>query len=104
MKRIFTTDGKDIALLKLAMENNAMLRMVLSNQVLIMQAFKIDRHLPMPFPDQIIDDIGNPDKELRDYLVAIDQVTNEVIRRTWDYAVDNDGSLDIQGEIGLTPA
>jgi hypothetical protein len=83
-----------LVMLRLAIENNAFLRVVLSNQLLIMQKLELDRRLPEPFRDLIIDDIGNPDKELRDLLKGVDVVFNEVNRRMEEYAVEKDSSLD----------
>lgn len=101
MVRDFTENGRDLVLLKLAMENNAFLRTVLSNQVLIMQALEIDRRLPVPFHEEIIDDIGNPDREFREYLLAVEAISRDVTRKMWDYAVERDGTLDMPDDLGI---
>jgi hypothetical protein len=101
MIRHFTEEGRDLVLLKLAMENNAFLRTVLSNQLLIMQAFQIDRRLPVPFHEEIIDDVGNPDREFREYLLAVEAISRDVMRKMWDYAVEHDSSLDRPGDLGV---
>ncbi len=106
MKRDFTDEGAILAQLKLGMENNAMLRLILSNQALIMTRLMINpKQRCPPFIEEVdlMDKPGKADLMLRGWLEGVKQIENDVIKRTWDYAVEHDSNFNPPDDIGLNP-
>jgi hypothetical protein len=91
----FTEEMLRLATFKLAAENNAMLRAMLYNQVLIMKKLEMDFDVAPPFPELISEDPLIDHSEYRLALVNAEAIEKAVMKRVWDYAVEHDNSLDI---------
>ncbi|SFW16833.1 hypothetical protein [Chitinophaga sancti] len=97
MEHQFTDDTLRLATYKLAVENNSILRIMLNNQVLIMKKLGIEfneKSVAPPFPSLISESPLDENAEYRVFLEAGEMIEKAVTERSWNWAVDNDSSLD----------
>lgn len=80
------------AMFKLAVENNALLRVMLNNQVQIMKKLEVPPHLTVPFIEAIGDEPESSDAILRLHLQVAEKMESGVTKRAWNWAVEHDVS------------
>lgn len=87
----FTERQLQLANLGLQIENNAFLRLLLANQVKIMDKLEIDVKLPTSayadiMPGTVADDNG----EMAVYIEAVDTIAHLIQKKAWEWAQMND--------------